>query len=389
MTVDEENGIVFAPVGDLNSNEVQTGTQLYAASLLALDANTGKLLWHHQLVHRDLYDYDAPTPVVLIDHRKPDGTTVPAVMITGKTSLLFIFDRRTGAPLNGFEERPVPGIAAGQERQVWPTQPFPTAPGPLARTQMTREEIPNLVPGMRAACQQFWDANEIVSVPLYGPRRSPNHGTISYPNSTGGPNWGGGAFNPQTGMFYIALKNTPSYSARTNNPQDVGGMNRAERPAPVPGATPPPPPVPRAQRPAPAFTFAAAPGVNLSCGATPWAEVVAVDTRNMRIAWRTPLGDTEALGAAGRNTGTPALGGTITTASGLIFVGAANDRKLRAFDARNGRELWETQLEASAHSTPITYMGADGKQYVVAAAGGGTSVAGLPKSDTLVAYRLP
>ncbi|MGC1270679.1 MAG: PQQ-binding-like beta-propeller repeat protein [Croceibacterium sp.] len=382
MTVDQENGIVFAPVGDLNSNEKATGTQLFAASLLALDAKTGKLLWHRQMVHRDMYDFDAPTPAVLIDFRKSDGKSVPAVMVTGKQGLLFIFDRKTGEPLNGWEERPTPNIVPGQEGLIWPTQPWPTAPGPLARTQMTRDEIPNIVPGMRAACQKIWDDADIVSVPLYAPRQSPLHGTVSYPSSTGGPNWGGGAYNPETGMYYIASQNRVGFRPKVASATDVGGMNRTERPA---GGNQPP----RSQRPQPPFTFDAGNGVYLSCGATPWGELVAVDVKNLKIAWRVPLGDTEALGARGRNTGAPTLGGAVTTQSGLVFVGGANDRKLRAFDARTGKELWETQLEASAHSTPITYMGSDGKQYVVAAAGGGTSAGGPEMSDTLVAFKLP
>ena len=171
---------------------------------------------------------------------------------------------------------------------------------------------------------------------------------------------------------------------RTQNAADIGGMNRAERPAGGQGQQ-----VPRSQRPQPPFTFAARDGVYLSCGATPWGELVAVDVKDLKVAWRSPLGDIEALGAQGRNTGAPTLGGAITTRSGLVFVGAANDRKLRAFDSRTGRELWEGQLEASAHSTPITFMGADGRQYVVAAAAGGTSAGGLEMSDTLVAFALP
>lgn len=383
MTLDAENGIVFAPTGDLNFNGPQAGTHLYSASLLALDAATGQLLWHRQLVHRDLHDFDAPTPAVLIDYRKPDGSTVPAVMMTGKQGLLFIFDRFTGEPLNGFTETPVPNIAPGQEGLVWPTQPMPDAPGPLARTQMTRAEIPDLAPGMRETCTRFWDENNIVSVPLYAPRQSPLHGTVSYPSSTGGPNWGGGSYNPETGLYYINLQNRVTYRPQTRSAADVGGMNRDRT------ANQGPPPVPRTQRPQPQFTFALRDGVYLSCGATPWGELVAVDVNTLQIAWRVPLGGTPALGRRGENTGANNLGGSITTRSGLVFIGAANDRQFRAFDARNGRELWEHPLEASAHSTPVTFMGSDGKQYVVVAAGGGTSAGGAEMSDTLVAFRLP
>jgi quinoprotein glucose dehydrogenase len=156
-----------------------------------------------------------------------------------------------------------------------------------------------------------------------------------------------------------------------------------------------PPPAPRGgrgargARPAPAFSYTTSDGVNLSCGALPWGELVAVNVDTKKIAWRTPLGMTEGLGAKGENTGTLNLGGSIATKSGLVFIGATNDRRFRAFDAKTGRKLWETVLEASGAATPISYMGADGKQYVVIAAGGGTSVGQKVMSDSLVAYRLP
>jgi quinoprotein glucose dehydrogenase len=380
MTLDEKNGIVYAPVGDLNSDA--RGSQLYSSSILALDAATGKRIWHRQIVHRDIYDFDAPTPPVLTDYKGPDGKTVPALLLAGKQGLFFIFNRLTGEPLNGFTERPTPNIGANQKDLVWPTQPFPDAPGPLARTQMTRDEIPDLAPGMKAACTKFWDDNNTVSVPLYAPRQSSEHGTVSYPSSTGGPNWGGGAYNPQLGMYFVNTQNRAVFRAQSKD-GSVGGMNRAAAP-PAAGAAPAP--RRRGQQP---FTFALKEGVYLSCGATPWGELVAVDVAKKKIAWRVPLGVNDALGDKGLNAGAPNLGGSITTRSGLIFIGATNDRRFRAFDGKSGRKLWETKLEASAHATPITYMGADGKQYVAVAAAGGTSAGGPEMSDTLVAYALP
>ena len=378
MALDAENGLVFAPTGDSNSGAM--GSQLYSASLLALDAATGELRWFRQLTHRDIWDWDAPTPPVLTD-LTIDGQQVPAVIVTGKHGLFFMFNRLTGEPLNGFTETPTPQPAI-PSAEVWPTQPFPDAPGPIARTMMTRDEIPDLVPGMRAACQQFWDDNGIVSTPLYAPRQSPDSAVITYPAPTGGPNWGGGSYSPELGLYFINTQNRPVYRARAAAGAGPGMMNR-NGPA---GAAPP---RPTGVRPPQGFTFRTAEGVNLSCGATPWGELVAVDVNSRAIAWRVPLGDTLALGAAGEGTGAPNLGGNIVTASGLVFIGASNDRRLRAFDARSGEELWETELEASAHAAPISYLGSDGKQYIVVAAGGGTSAGGPEMSDTLVAYRLP
>jgi quinoprotein glucose dehydrogenase len=384
MALDEANGIVYAPTGDLNSDV--GGSHLYASSLLALDAATGKLKWYKQIVHHDMWDWDAPTPPVLFDYKGKDGKTIPAVLQTGKQGLVFLFNRLTGESINGFTETPIDRPGPGQVGEVWPTQPLPKWPGNVARVQMKREEIPNFAPGMREACTKFWDDNKIVSVPLYAPRQTTSFATISYPSSTGGPNWGGGAYNPDTGMYYINVQNRATFRPKAAPGDGVGGMNRTPRPAP---AGPPAPRLATAPRQAQPFTFTTKDGLNLTCSATPWGELVAVDLRNEKIAWRVPLGTTPALGAAGANTGSPNLGGSITTKSGLVFIGAANDRLFRAFDGKTGKILWKAPLEASAHSTPITFMGANGKQYVVVVAAGGTSAGGREMSDTVVAYTLP
>jgi glucose dehydrogenase len=374
MAIDAERGILYAPTGDANSGA--HGSQLYANSLLAIDAATGRLLWHHQITHHDIWDWDSPTPPLLTD---VDG--VPAVLLTGKHGLFFMFNRVTGAPLNGFAERPTPRPDEPSD-EVWPTQPFPDAPGPLARMAMTRAEIPDLVPGMKAACTDYWDRNGIVSAPFYAPRRSSKSAVLTYPSPLGGPNWGGGSYSPALGLYFINVQDKPSFSAKAAPGAGVAMMNRS-----APAG--PPPPRPAGPRPPQGFTYQAAPGLNLSCAATPWGELVAVDVAHRKIAWRVPLGITEALGKAGLTTGAPNLGGNIVTAGGVVFIGASNDHRFRAFDAKNGRMLWQTTLEASAHSTPVTYMGADGRQYVVVAAGGGTAAGGPEMSDTLVAFRLP
>ncbi|MBC2667619.1 PQQ-binding-like beta-propeller repeat protein [Novosphingobium piscinae] len=375
MAIDAERGILYAPTGDANSDA--PGSQLYSSSVVALDAATGKLKWYHQLTHGDIWDWDAPVPPALVD-LTIGGQPVPALLVAGKHSLFFMFNRVTGEPLNGVAERETPH-PDGPDPRIWPTQPFPEAPGPIARTQMTRDEIPDLVPGMKAACQRFWDENGIVSAPLYAPRQSSRSAVITYPSPTGGPNWGGGSYNPALGYYFVNVQNRPTYRPKAAPGAGPAMMNRSA------------PPGPRAARPRPpqGFSYTTPEGLTLTCGATPWGELVAVDVNSRKIAWRVPLGTTPALGKAGLTTGAPNLGGNIATAGGLVFIGAANDRRLRAFDARSGKLLWEAPLEASAHSTPITYMGQDGKQYVVVAAGGGTTAGGPDMSDTLVAFRLP
>lgn len=378
MTLDDATGTLYATTGDANASPNVAGDQLYSSSLLAIDANTGKLKWYHQITHHDVWDWDSPTPPVLMDIHQ-NGKTIPAVVMTGKHSLFFEFDRRDGTPLNGFNEKPIP------QPNVVPTEPFPDAPGPLARVQMTRDEVPDLVPGMKAYCQKVWDDNKTVSLPLYG-RPSPDHATIRYPSSVGGPNWGGGAFIPDQHLFVINVQNRVTFTP-------AGGERGNMHASPTPGSSvPTASPAnrgPRRGRPPAGFAFSGPNGISLSCGALPWGELVAVNVDTKKIAWRVPLGITEELGAKGLKTGTSNIGGSVATATGLVFIGATNDRHFRAFDSRTGRVLWDTTLEASGAATPMTYMGSDGKQYVVIAAGGGTSVGQKLMSDTLVAYRLP
>lgn len=378
MTIDQENGIVFAPVGDLNGRAA--GPELYSDSLIALDAATGKLKWFKQITHKDLWDWDQPTPPVLVSFTAADGKSVPAVAMTGKQSLLFVFDRLTGQPLHDVEERPTPRSDDPND-QAWPTQPFPVRPGPLARTTMTRDEIPNLTPEQYAYCTSFWDQNKITVTGLYG-RPSLTTGTLSFPSTLGGPNWGGPSYSPQSGLFVVNVQNMGQY--RAAGPAGVGfaPRPRSATPAAVPGA------------PAPAivqqgFNYRIDANTVLPCTPTPWGELVAVDINKGEIAWRSPLGSVPGLGAAGANTGARNLGGNIQTAGGLVFIGATNDRTFRAFDSSNGHQLWSVELEASAHSTPITYMGKDGKQYVVVVGAGGTAVGSKHMSDTLNAFVLP
>ena len=382
MTVDAENGIVFAPVGDLNGRAA--GPELYSASLLALDAATGQLKWFFQMTHKDLWDWDQPTPPVLVDFTA-NGETVPAIALTGKQSLLFVFNRLTGEPLHEVEERPTPRSDDPADL-AWATQPFPVRPGPLARTSMTRDEIPNITPEQYAYCTTFWDQNNILSTGLYG-RPLLTRGTLSFPSTLGGPNWGGPSWSPQTGLFIVNVQNMGQY--RPAGPAGRGfGVGAGPRP-PAPAARPA-----GEAGAAPAivqsgFNFRVDANTVLPCTPTPWGELVAVDINKGEIAWRAPLGSIPGLGAEGVDLGARNLGGNIQTAGGLVFIGATNDRQFRAYNSRTGEQLWSVELDASAHSTPITYMGKDGKQYVVVVGAGGTAVGSRRMSDTLNAFVLP
>jgi quinoprotein glucose dehydrogenase len=418
MTVDEERGIVFAPTAD--ANRAVPGMNLYCNSILALDANTGKLKWYHQLIHRDVWDMDMPTPPLLVDVQK-DGRTIPAVVQTGKMNWVFIFNRETGEPIHGLEERPVLRSDVPDD-QSWPLQPFPLKPGPIGRVGMTRDDINRLTPEVEQFCTEFWDTNNIQPSGPYA-RPMERQSIVTFPGSTGGPNWGPISYNPQLGYVFINLMNNGSYRPAAPQPPGGGGFGMGGAAAGTdegagaagrgagggraigagPGAAGGRAAAPGGGRQGggggqgrgrgAGFAYRLPSGNTVPCYAPPYGALVAVDVNRGEIAWTSALGLNESLaelGDLGLKTGARNLGGNIATASGLVFIGATNDRRFRAFDARTGAELWSAVLPASGHSTPMTYMGKDGKQYVVIAAAGGTSVgSGLPVSDALVAFRLP
>lgn len=401
MAIDDARGILYAPLGDINGRTA--GRNLYANTLMAIDLNTGQIKWFHQLTVQDQWDYDLPTPPVLLDVRA-NGKVIAAVAQATKQGLLFIFDRVTGEPVFGIEERKTPRSDDPGET-AWPTQPFPVKPPAISRVAMTRDEIAKLTPEMEQFCTAFWDTNKMQNNGPYTRPRT-DAATIVFPGTLGGANWGGPSHDPRSGLFFVNVMNVGNYRPAGPLANNVfgGGPPPGARPGGAPAAGPggasaggaaagagpgaggPPPSGVRQPR---GFSFALDANTTLPCSAPPWGELVAVDVNKGDIVWRVPLGITEALGEKGLNTGTRNLGGSIATASGLVFIGATNDRRFRAFDAKTGKELFTAQLAASAHSTPVTYMGKDGKQYVVVPAAGGTAVGSRWMSDELIAFALP
>jgi quinoprotein glucose dehydrogenase len=389
MTVDVERGLVFAPTGD--ANLAVPGTNLYANCLLALDANTGKLKWFHQLVHHDVFDFDLPTPPLLIDVKR-NGRTIPAVLQTGKMGYVYIFDRSTGEALFGMEERPV-NRSDLPDDQAWPVQPFPLKPGPIGRVGMTRDDINKITPEVEKFCTEFWDSRGMQPSGPYA-RAMQGASIVTFPSTLGGPNWGPLSYNPDMGLVFINLMNSGTYRPARRLPPGGDGFGVGRGTAP--GASAPAQAGGRAgggaADTANSFAYRLPSGAMVPCYAPPYGALVAIDVNTGEIAWSSTLGTNEALaelGEVGLKTGARNMGGIIATAGGLVFIGATNDHRFRAFDAKTGRELWVTELPASAHSTPVTYMGRDGAQYVVIAAGGGTAIGtGLPVSDALVAFKL-
>jgi quinoprotein glucose dehydrogenase len=371
FTVDTKRGIVYAPLGSPTDDfwgADRTGDNLYGNSLVALDARTGKKLWHRQLVHHDLWDYDPAAPPALFDVRlKKDGRVIPAVAQITKMGFLFVFDRVTGEPVYGIEERPVPAAHVPGE-VASKTQPFPVKPPPLSKIDFRMEEMYNRTPEHARFCKDLFETNQMkignggpfTPLPLEG-------NALFFPSTLGGGNWGGVSVDPGLGYLFVNIMHVAQW----------GHMEkRGERWV-------------RTSAYGPYARFWNR-DTRIPCHNPPFGEMIAVDLSTGDIAWKSPLGHIDALEALGvKDTGTLNIGGSIATAGGVLFIGAANDSRFRAYESKSGKLLWEVKVEASGHTSPITYMGRDKRQYVSIMAAGGGGFLGGPSSNTLVSFALP
>jgi quinoprotein glucose dehydrogenase len=353
ITIDEERGMAFVPLGTPNTDFYggdRLGSNLYGSSLVALDANTGALKWYFQTTHHDNWDYDLSAPPSLIEVRQ-NGRTIPAVAIYTKQGLLFMFDRVTGKPIYDVEERPVASDNPLPGDVYWPTQPFPTKPRALARNSfLSADEVAKVTPEHEKACRDLLalEGGAMMGGPYaqYGPKVR-----VHFPGWTGGGNWNGHAWNPELGYLYF-----PS--------QDLGMLNKM-----VPHATIPNMWVRRGPEGGRGTNFSTG---GYPCQQPPWGELIAVNVNTGDVAWHVPLGSFEELDKLGvPPTGTPNRGGPIATAGGLVFIGGSQDARFRAFDARTGKVLWTFDLSENGKAVPMTYLGKNGKQYVAILAAGG------------------
>jgi quinoprotein glucose dehydrogenase len=390
LTMDAQRGIVYLPIGGPNNNYYggnRPGDNLFSNSIVAVDMTTGKRLWHFQTVHHDLWDYDLPPAPVLFDIVK-NGQTIPALAQSGKLGFMFILDRTTGKPIYDVVERPA---AKGDVPGEWysPTQPIPVKPPPVARVTLTKNDIvrpEDTTPAHSAACNALWESTKFFNSGPYTPwllRNGTNPPSLVIPGLTGGPNWGGSAYDPRNGFVFINSKDTPVTGYMDKNPRYNEADPQGQLPYTRIGGTAFSAPLTGA--PAEPAAGGRGGGGGMPCFRPPWATLTAVNANTGDIAWQVPLGNDDRMPEGKKNVGSAGSGGPIVTAGGLVFITATNDRKFRAFDAKTGKELWAAPLDLNSTAVPMTYQGKDGKQYVAVVVANGTA----GPQQQLVVYSLP
>jgi quinoprotein glucose dehydrogenase len=373
IVADPERDLVFLPTSSPAPDYfggMRLGDDRYASSIVALRASTGKVVWHFQTVHHDLWDFDnaAPPTLVTVTH---DGARIPAVIQTGKSGMLYILDRTTGTPVFPVEERPVPASSVPGE-VASPTQPFTAVTPPLVPLRYTADDAWGPTPEAKAACHDI-----LAALRNEGPFTPPSlQGTLSQPGNVGGAHWGGVAIDERHGLAVVPVNRVPAmvqlFVAHSFNFDSSKTADAAH------GLTD--------------FEYTNMRGTpylmrrriilgptGLPCTPPPFGALVAVSLSTGGIVWNVPLG------TMGGFPGSLNLGGPIVTAGGIVFIGATLEHAFRAFDVETGRELWKADLPAGARATPMTYE-AGGRQFVVIAAGGGGP---FGAGDAIIAFALP
>jgi glucose dehydrogenase len=327
------------------------------------------------ICHHDLFDYDSAAAPALID-LWIDGRRVPALVEVSKQGLMFILDRRTGKPVFGVEERPVPRSTIPGERSS-PTQPFPLKPAPLAKMGMTRADISTITPEAQRFCTDLWNRLGLQDTSAFTPPRLDGP-SLFLPSNIGGAGgaWGGVSIDPRSGYIFVNTNNLPAYAYIIPDDGNSNGLAvngyRVDK----------------------AYTKLLDPH-GFPCVQPPWGELIAVNGNTGEIAWRRPLGSAEWYGDVGAHTGMPNLGGSLATAGGLVFIGATGLGYLgatveqplfHAFDSRTGAELWKVRISSPAEAAPMSFVGKSGRQFIVIASSGSLRPDG---EMALIAFALP
>lgn len=445
FSMDEEREIVFAPTGSPSFDfwgGDRIGSNLFGNTIIALDANTGERIWHYQAVHHDLWDYDLPAPPVMATIEK-DGKKIDVIAQTSKMGLLYVLDRETGEPIYPIEEVEVPESGLEGE-QSWPTQPIPTVYPPFSRQKLTEEDLAVRSEDAHKEAKELW--NTLKYEGMYTPPTV--EGTLTFPGYHGGGEWGGPGIDPETGVLFVNANNlawspkiapfvaeTPGknlynmycsacHGGDLKGSDVFGGVPGLQNVKETMSKDELFTMITQGKGVMPAFkelkkeevdklmaflrqeekdtisemgewpypyTLGGHGRLKLKDGLPmikpPWGQLTAIDLNKAEIKWQIPLGNIDSLNIPGHPiTGTQNYGGPVITKSGLLFIAATADSKIRAFDTETGEKLWEADLPTSGGATPATYS-VNGKQYIVIACGGGRE--GAKSGDSYVAFALP
>lgn len=395
MTVDAQRDILYttfgSPASDFYGGD-RKGNDLYGNSVVALDLNTGKMKWYYQVVHHDVWDFDLPPAPALLDVTI-NGKKVPVLAQTGKVGYMYILNRVTGEPIFGIKETPVPQSQVPGE-QLSPTQPIPVKPPPFGRMSFSLDDLVTAADTNEEHAEACRDlvaksggAHNQGPFTPYAWRApgAPPVSSVIFPGPIGGVNWGGSATDPKLGYVYVF----------TNEYGSIGWIEKEPETSKVPYQQ---------------ASIYGSPfnskfwalktdqnGLTLGeeswpCQKPPWGRLTAVNVATGEFAWQVPLGVTDELPEGKKHTGRIGFGGPIVTAGGVLFIGATNDHRFRAFDSKNGKLLWETKLDYNAIAVPMTYMGKNYRQYVaITAANGGAGVTDPDRrgGESLVVFTLP